>query len=260
MADEGKDIGDMLADAFVTPEASHFFQKVLAKALHGEPNLSDQDSAHASALLANLLVNDHLNGWDTSENLVKRAEKALQEARARDTGKHAAFIRHVQGLIHRADEAHENACTIFQEAVDSGRGFARFHAQLGNQKLRYGEVESAHKHVDEAIRLSPHHPACGYFYWVKGRAFFQEEKWDEAVEWLKKSVDALPTVWYNRAYLASALHHAAEAVRGTIEQQKGGSNKLRELTSDIEAKGGEHERVAGARRNLGEGLKRIEPV
>lgn len=253
MAGEGKDIGDVLADAFVTPEASHFIQKVLKKALYGEPDLSDQDSSHASALLANLLMNDHLNGWDTSEDLVEKAEKALQNAPK--TGEHIAFIHHAQGLIHRANGHHKEAQDIFQEAVKNDQGFARAHAQLGNQKLRFGDVKTAHEHIDEAIRLSPHHPACGYFYWVKGRAFFQEEKWDEAVEWLKKSVDALPTVWYNRAYLASAQHHAAKAVRGTIEQQKGGSNKLRELTSDIEAKDGERERVTRARRNLGEGLK-----
>ena len=67
-----------------------------------------------------------------------------------------------------------------------------------------GHAAQAHEYVDAAIKLNPNNPAIGYFYWVRGRAFVNQGCWSDAVEALQKSVYALKTVWYNRAYLCYA--------------------------------------------------------
>ena len=65
----------------------------------------------------------------------------------------------------------------------------------------------------KAITLSPRDPLAGGFYWVIGRAYFVMKDYDNAIIWLRKSVETLPNLWYNRAYLVSAF-----ALAGRHEQ------------------------------------------
>ena len=67
-----------------------------------------------------------------------------------------------------------------------------------------GRPEEAPELVQEAIDLSPHDPYMGMFYWIKGRAYFSMENYDDAIVWLRKSVEIQNNVWYNRAYLTAA--------------------------------------------------------
>jgi tetratricopeptide (TPR) repeat protein len=102
------------------------------------------------------------------------------------------------------------ALQAFRTAKLQDDRFARAHAQFGNQKAALAREDETQGRVDYALKLSPSHPACGYFYWAKGRAYFQKGDWANAIEWLQQSVDALPTVWYNRCYLAAAQDKSSD--------------------------------------------------
>lgn len=197
------DSTDPLSDAVISPAASGFLRAILEKAIGNPKGLDRAHLANAQALLANLIMNDYFNHWnDPTPDQVGKAEDAALAA-LRLASK-LPLAHHALGLIHRARGEHDAARKAFEQAVANDPGFARAHAQLGNQEMLCKNFKKAFDHVNHAIELNPHHPAIGYFYWAKGRIFLQQEDWPQAIHWLQRSVEALPNVWYNQAYLAYA--------------------------------------------------------
>jgi tetratricopeptide (TPR) repeat protein len=48
--------------------------------------------------------------------------------------------------------------------------------------------------VDKAIKLSPLDPDLGRFYWIMGRAYFTQGKYDKAIENLQQSIQLTVSV------------------------------------------------------------------
>jgi tetratricopeptide (TPR) repeat protein len=197
------DTADAVSNAVVTPEASLFIREILEKALTNPVGVAPRWAAQAWALLANVLMNDYLNWWNYAgfEEL-RKADDATQNALTFNAN--LPFALHAQGLIYRARRQHNTARKAFRTAKRLTAGFARAHAQFANQKVLLGQESEAHAPFDRARSLNPRHPATGYFNWGDGRAYFQEKNWSEAIKFLRMSVEELPTVWYNRCYLAAA--------------------------------------------------------
>ncbi len=199
------DTGDLISNAVVSPEASFFIRQILQSALALSPGSAAAPwAAEASALLANVLMNDYLNWWNAADQNERQKELTDAQNAVQQAG-NSALAYHARGLICRAQKDHHGAMRAFRTARSLDNRFARVHAQFGNQKILLGRESEAHAPLDRAMKLSPNHPASGYFYWGEGRAYFQETLWHNAISWLKMSVAALPTVWYNRCYLAAAL-------------------------------------------------------
>jgi tetratricopeptide (TPR) repeat protein len=62
----------------------------------------------------------------------------------------------------------------------------------------------------------------GMFDWVIGRAYFVMQDYDNAIVWLRKSVQISPDRWYSRAYLLAAYgltnrHEQPEARTTLVE-------------------------------------------
>ena len=70
-----------------------------------------------------------------------------------------------------------------------------------------GRPKEAPPLVLKAITLSPRDPSLGVFYWIIGRAYFVLKNYDDAVVWLRKSVELMPNLWFSKAYLLSAYAH-----------------------------------------------------
>jgi tetratricopeptide (TPR) repeat protein len=217
-ANSAGDTADAVSNAVVTPESSLFIREILEKALTNPVGVAPRWAADAWALLANVLLNDYLNWWNYagSEEL-RKADDAAQNALALDPK--LPFAHHAVGLIHRTRRNHNAARKAFKKAKYLDPGFARGHAQFGNQKSFLGRLDEVQDPLDKAISLNPRHPASGYFYWGKGRAYFEEAvgstgphpDWSNAIKWLTDSVKALQTVWYNRCYLAAAQDASGNA-------------------------------------------------
>jgi tetratricopeptide (TPR) repeat protein len=205
---------DPVSGAVVSPEASLFTRELLKNALANPAAASAPWREKAQALLANVLMNDVLNWWNNADAAeVASAQNAVNQAG------NSALAQHVQGLIHRQRGNHAGARSAFQQAVATDSRFARAHAQLGNQKALDGQASASHGDFAHARNLAPIHPASGYFYWGEGRAYFEEQDWAKAIDCLTKSVAALPSVWYNRCYLAAAQDAAGNstAARQTVQ-------------------------------------------
>jgi adenylate cyclase len=180
----------------------------------------DPQSGESWSQLAWVFVNDYLNHWNEAKNgpeaskdHLRRAEEALQEALKADPS--IAMAHYADGLIRRAKGDHSGALDAFDRAVQLDPNFARAWAQKANELVMLGRPREAPPLVLKAITLSPRDPLAGGFYWVIGRAYFVMKDYDNAIVWLRKSVETLPNLWYNRAYLVSAF-----ALTGRHEQSE----------------------------------------
>jgi len=208
---------DPIVNAVVSPEASRFVRLILRSALGNlDPDLTPAEIAEAQALYANVILNDILNWWN--EDLLEDGDVRKTVQLAEDCSNNAFNYDpklppalHARGLIRRQRGQHNAARKDFREAKRQYSGFARAHAQFGNQKSWLNRLDEVQAPLDRAIVLNPDHPAIGYFYWAKGRGYFIEAAsasqpdWSNTIKWLQKSVSDLDTVWYNQLYLAAAL-------------------------------------------------------
>ena len=166
-------------------------------------------SADSWAQLANLLVSDYLNHWneakqgpEAGKELLRRAEQALQEALKIDPS--VALAHYADGFIRRAKGDQLGSLDAFDRVVQLDPNFARGYAQKANQLVMVGRPKEAPPLVLKAIALSPRDPYMGMFDWVIGRAYFVMQDYENAIVWLRKSVQMSPDRWYNRAYLVGA--------------------------------------------------------
>ncbi|MGH7045863.1 MAG: hypothetical protein ACREE2_05665 [Stellaceae bacterium] len=215
----GTDSPDPIANAVLSPQASLVVRHLLQAALGNSDGLKDPEKNLARGLLANVLMNDVLNGWNEAgqpewqqaQNLVGQV---LPGTPPDSPDPNLAMAYHARGLVKRTAQPTattppdpDGALKDFQQAVTQDPSFARGHAQVGNQIALNGHPENSHEHFKNARTLSPNHPAMGYFDWAEGRAYYLEKNWVCAVKWLQQSVNELTTVSYNKKYLALAQQH-----------------------------------------------------
>lgn len=196
-----------------TPEHALAARRHLEESVHLDPL-----SAESWGYLAWVLVNDYLNHWneakqspEAGKELLRRAKEALQEALKIDPT--LARAHQADGYIRRANGDHQGALDAFDRVIQLDPNYAAGYAQKANQLVMVGRPREAPPLALKAITLSPRDPYIGAFYWVIGRAYFVMTNYDDAVVWLRKSVQVMPNTWYNRAYLLSAY-----ALTGRHEQ------------------------------------------
>jgi TolB-like protein/Tfp pilus assembly protein PilF len=163
----------------------------------------DPGSAETWARLGELIASDYMSNWNnTGEEQLREAEEAVRKALLIDPNHALAYVAH--GLIERAHGAHQSALEAFTRAIELDRNFAFAYAHKGNQLILVGRPAEALPMVEQAIRLSPHDPSIGMFYWIIARVHFFTGQYDQAIPWLRKSVAARPNLWFNHLYLVSA--------------------------------------------------------
>jgi adenylate cyclase len=183
----------------VTPENTFAARTLLTQAVRLDPN-----SAEAWARLAELTASDYFNHWNnTGREQLNEAEEATRKALLLDPNLPLAHF--ANGFIHRARGEHHLAIEAFGRAIELNPSFANAYAQTADELILVGRAGEAQPFVEKAIRLSPRDPSIGIYYWFIGRANFFAGRHDEAIPWLRKSVEARPNLWYNRLYLASAF-------------------------------------------------------
>lgn len=198
------------------------------------------DSADSWSQLAHVMINDYFNHWgvpnESLDDLLRKSESAVQKALQLDPS--VALAHQADGLVRRAKGDHEGALDAFDRAVQLDPNFARAYAQKANQLVMVGRPKEAPPLVLKAIALSPRDPVIGVFYWILGRAYFVLKNYDDAIVWLRKSVELLPTVFYNRAYLLAAYaltgrHQQIEGITALREYKSGYSQYTIERLHEV---------------------------
>ncbi|HYM72222.1 MAG TPA: adenylate/guanylate cyclase domain-containing protein [Stellaceae bacterium] len=193
----------------VTPENVMTARQLLTQAVQLDP-----DSAEAWARLAQLTASDYLNHWNnTGPEQLDDAERAARKALVLDPN--LALGHFAMAFTQRARGEHQLALEAFTRAIELDRNFAIAYARKGDELTLVGRPGEAQALVEKAIQLSPRDPSLGIFYWIIGRANFFAENYDQAISWLRKSVETRSNVWYNRLYLISAY-----ALTGNVDQAK----------------------------------------
>ncbi len=101
-----------------------------------------------------------------------------------------------------------------ERALDLDRNLAAAHAQIGDGKILLGQAEETEGHIQEALRLSPR-DAHGYLWCMfAGLAKFHLGRDEEAVVWLRRSIEAnrnYPTTHFILAAALARLGRLSEA-------------------------------------------------
>jgi len=94
-----------------------------------------------------------------------------------------------------------------EQALAIDPNFARARAFFGLAHVYVGRVEETEGHVVEALRLSPRDPLIHLWLMFAGFAKTLLGKWEEALPWLRKSIDANPNNPWSNFYLSACLVH-----------------------------------------------------
>ena len=182
----------------IAPEHTLATRQLLQRSAELDPN-----SAETWARLGQNVATDYVNSWNNSgEEELRVAEEAVRKALLIDPGHALAHMVH--GLVQRARGEHHAALEAFSRAVELDWNFAAAYANKGNQLILVGRPAEAQALVEQAIRLSPHDPSIGMFYWIIGRSLFFTGRYRDAIPWFRKSVESRPNLWFNRLYLVGA--------------------------------------------------------
>jgi TolB-like protein/class 3 adenylate cyclase/tetratricopeptide (TPR) repeat protein len=97
-----------------------------------------------------------------------------------------------------------------ERALELDRNLSVAHATIGFAKFLIGRGEETEAHVHEALRLSPRDYRAYQYMFVAGCAKLWQEAPAEAVEWLRRSVEANRNYALARFQLAVALANVGE--------------------------------------------------
>jgi tetratricopeptide (TPR) repeat protein len=78
---------------------------------------------------------------------------------------------------------------------------------LGSFLASHGRLEEGLASAEKAIRLSPRDPFLWFYFTQLAVVHFQARRYEDVVEWTRRSIRGNPRFSYNRAILAAAYAH-----------------------------------------------------
>ena len=190
-------------------QAHNFFDRALAL-----------DSANVDALVAlastELITATYLLSEDRDKRLAA-AEAKLTKALS--LAPENAFAHWNLCIIYGWTKRVEQGIAECERALAINPNFAAAHATIGAREIYIGRAEETEAHVREALRLSPRDPAS--FYWLSfvGMAKSALGRDQEAVDWLRQSIEANRNNPGVHLFLAAALAHLdrSEEARAAVQ-------------------------------------------
>jgi len=177
--------------------------------------LDPQSVAAKSQLAIVLAVRVMDNMTDTASADMMRAEDLAGQVLA--ASPHSVVAHIAKGLVLSAQRRFAEAIPEFETVLAlNGNWVGALHS-LGQCKLYTGSIEEAIPLVERAIRLSPRDPLTGYYHQLIGLVHLLQSRADEAVIWLEKARNAIPTHPGIHAQLASAYALDGETERASAE-------------------------------------------
>ncbi|MGH7074056.1 MAG: hypothetical protein ACREFD_07635 [Stellaceae bacterium] len=115
----------------------------------------------------------------------------------------------------------EQAIIESEHALALDRNSAASHAVLGYTKSLHGKSEETEGHVLDALRLSPRDVQVYFWAFMAGSAKVRLDQDEEAVNWLRRSIDAnrnFPAAYF---FLAAALARLGKSDEARIAAKSG---------------------------------------
>ena len=194
---------------------------MLHLAVQRYPNYAPAQSMLAFALL----VSDHV-GWAPTGKPYRLAAELAHRAAELDENDPWAHL--ALGYLAFTAQHTDDAVREFQRALDLNPNFAAAYGYLGWAVVFDGRHEEATEYFQQAFRMSPHDPLIAFFYSGMCAAHYFGRRFDEAVEWGRKSIQQRPGFIAGQRILCASLAQA-----GRTEELRAAVARLRELQPDI---------------------------
>jgi adenylate cyclase len=137
-----------------------------------------------SVLAFVLLIRNYL-GWSAKPPLEEAARLAARAAELDDSDPWAHLALGFVAFVRRQTDV---SAAEFRRALDLNPNFAAAHGYLGWTLAFDGQSDEAAKHLDEAIRLSPHDPQNAIFNTGLAVTHYLESRYAKAVEYSSKTL------------------------------------------------------------------------
>jgi TolB-like protein/Flp pilus assembly protein TadD len=184
--------------ARVTREDTGEARRLALRAIELDPGAAPGFSA-----LAYTHMTDTLYGWSESRRQsVSEAYEAAQKAVALDDRDATAYT--ALGMANWFLRRFEDAIDRLETAIDLDPNNALAHGVLGGVLATAGRTDEAAEPLDTAMRLSPRDPFKFWWLHYRANADFVVERYDEAAEWARKSLQINPDFPSGHRMLASS--------------------------------------------------------
>jgi adenylate cyclase len=228
---QGRSPENLAAWDLVTKAVAHFWRmttteseaaiNMLRMAVQRYPNYAPAQSMLSFALLVSDLV-----GWAPAGKPYQLAAELAHRAAELDDNDPWAHL--ALGYLAFTARQTDEAVREFQCALELNPNFATAYGYLGWAVAFDGRHEEAIGYFQQAFRMSPHDPLIAFFYAGMCAAHYFARRFDEAVEWGRKSIPQRPSFIPGQRILCASLAQA-----GRTEELRAAMTRLRELQPDI---------------------------
>jgi tetratricopeptide (TPR) repeat protein len=172
-----------------------------------------------------LLISNHV-GWAPLGKPYRLAFDLARRAAELDDNDPWAHV--ALGYLASTARQIDDAVREFQRALDLNPNFAVAYNFLGRAVAFDGRHEEAIGYFQQALRMSPHDPLIAMLYSGMCVAHYFARRYDEAIEWGRKSIQQRPGFIPGHRILCASLAQA-----GRTEELRVAVARLRELQPNI---------------------------
>ena len=187
-------------------EARALFPDNLARARGYFERALTLDPGHTDALVGIADV-DTASGVAlmSADRVARLAAAEAAAAKALSSAPDHALANRAMGYVQIFSNRAARGIGDCERALALDRNLADAHAYIGYAKIALGRCEETEAHIQEALRLSPRDPTAYAWMLFAGMAKFFLTKDQEAVAWLRRSIEFNRNYPIARFYLAAAL-------------------------------------------------------
>ena len=173
-------------------------------------------SVEAQSRLAVALSSRLLDGMSETVNAdIDRANHLIGQALAEAPASPLAHFAKAQLL--RAQHRCEAAIPEYETVLAANHNALAAVGNIGRCKIYIGLLDDGVALEEQAIRLSPHDPFLGIWYFRIGQARLLQSRVDEAIGWLEKAHNENPAYPFVPAWLAAAYGLKGDLPRAAAE-------------------------------------------
>ena len=166
----------------------------------------DLDPANIDALTGLATVNFNVAAWGgTDDSAAYFATAEATALKALSLAPDNALTHVILSLVLGFTKRSEQAMAHCERALALDRNLAAAHGMMGLYLVLLGRAEEAEAAVQEALRLSPRDPSAFAWVWSVGMAKILLDRPEEAVVWLRRSLDSNRNYPPTHFYLAAAF-------------------------------------------------------
>ena len=164
------------------------------------------DPANVVALVGTALVDVAIgSSFLTDDRAARFAAAETASTKALSVAPDFALAHFALGVVHIATNRAAEGIVECEQALALDQNLADAHAGIGWSKFLLGRGAETEAHVHEALRLSPRDTSAFRWIMLVGIAKTQVDAYEEAVVWLRRSIDTNRNMPYTHFYLAAAL-------------------------------------------------------